>query len=113
MSASTPAELDDALWAWAQGYLPYEAAVMFARHTDSVRLGHPLIVEDPEAPGLAAFDFGGDWESRLHHPSGGELATWRLIESMTRGLLSQEFGRLDHYRRLAFVNAMAVVWTRP
>jgi hypothetical protein len=110
MSAQTLDELEAHLWAWAKGYLPYEAAVQFAIDTGTLRLGHPLIVEDPEAPGLAAFDFDGDWESRLRHPSGGELATWRLIESMSRGLLAHELGRLDRTRKVAFITALTVAW---
>ena len=110
MSAQTLDELHEYLWAWAKGYLPSEAAVRFAIDTGSVRLGHPLIEEHPYAPGIAAFDFDGDWESRLHHPSGGELATWRLIESMTQGLLAHEIGRLDRTRKVAFVTALTVAW---
>jgi hypothetical protein len=110
MSATTNDELIACLWAWAKGYLPYEAAVLFARDTGSIRVGHPLIEEDPDAPGFAAFNFDGDWEARIGHASGGERATWRLIQSMAHGLLGDDFGRLDRGRKVAFLNSMLLAW---
>lgn len=111
MSADTELELLHArLWAWARGYLPYEAAVEFAIATGTVRVGHPLIEEHPDAPGIAALNFAGDWEAKMPQASGGERATWRLIESMSRGLIAAEFGRLDRHRKLAFVNALLLAW---
>ena len=113
MSAQTIDELHECLWAWAKGYLPYEAAVRFAIDTGSVRLGHPLIEEHPDAPGLAAFKFEGDWEAKIPRASGGERATWRLIESMAHGVLAEDFGRLGWSRQEAFVSALMNAWTRP
>lgn len=110
MSAQTLDELHECLWAWAKGYLPYEAAVRFVIDTGTLRLNHPLIEEHPDAPGIAAFNFADEWETRIPHASGGELATWRLAEAMTRGVLADEFGRLDRSRKVAFVTAMAVTW---
>jgi hypothetical protein len=104
------AGLCERLRAWAKGYLPYEAAVEFLIATGTLRPRHPLVTEDPQVPGIAALWFEGDWEARIPYASSGERATWRLAESMTRGVLADEFGRLDRHRRLAFLAAMAGAW---
>jgi hypothetical protein len=106
------AGLYERLRAWAAGYLPYEAAVEFLIDTGTLRPRHPLVTEDPQVPGIAALWFEGDWEARIPYASGGERATWRIAHSMTRGVLAEEFGRLDRHRRLAFLGAMACVWAQ-
>jgi hypothetical protein len=104
------AGLYERLRAWAKGYLPYEAGVEFLIATGTLRPRHPLVTEDPQVPGIAALWFEGDWESRIPYASSGERATWRIAESMTRGVLAEEFGRLDRHRRLAFLAAISGAW---
>lgn len=92
------------------GWLPSMAAAEFL--IESGFLGKAVsagvVVRDPapERGHRAYLTFPDDWQDHTGYLSGGEQAALRLAAALHNGVLGDEFFRMGHHGRRAFVTAL-------
>lgn len=104
------------LRAGVRGYLPGMAAAEFLITSGFIRKAIDIgVVVPPDDPHPATahkryLDFSG-WRDRAGYLSGGEWAAIELAECLAHGVIADQFFRMGHVGRAAFVSALAGVAT--